>query len=114
MSKKSKGKESNKGSFKAIKAKLHIGKKIEEIFIQKGMHLTEFAKRVGKTRQHVYNIFGMQSIDTDLLKKVSEVLEFDFFRYYTDAYKEVERLKAEVEAFKELTVFLKNKSKNAT
>lgn len=36
----------------------------------------------------MYDIFRRKSIDTALLQKISEVLEFDFFRFYRRAEKE--------------------------
>ena len=35
------------------------------------------------SKQNVYSIFERDSIDTDLLQKISKALEFDFFSYYT-------------------------------
>lgn len=60
-----------------------IGKKIEEIFQEKGMKLSEFANRINRTPRSIYDIFKRDSIDTDLLFKISKALDHDFFNYYS-------------------------------
>jgi hypothetical protein len=49
----------------------------------------------------VYTIFKRQSIDTALLQKISEVLNFDFFKLYSDAISlnEYDKLSAEQKLF---------------
>ena len=42
------------------------------------MSIKEFAKRINRDRTTVYNIFKRKSIDTDLLIKVSDALDYDF------------------------------------
>jgi hypothetical protein len=64
-------------------AHLHIGKKIKEVLGDSGFSVIEFAGKINRTRDVVYKIFGKNNIDTALLQKISEVLEHDFFSYYT-------------------------------
>lgn len=59
----------------------HIGKKIEEVVRIKNIPIVEFAKRVNTTRNNLYNIFRRESIDTDLLWKIGEILDYDFFLF---------------------------------
>ncbi len=49
----------------------------------------------------MYTIFKRQSIDTALLQKISEVLNFDFFKLYSDAISlnEYDKLSAEQKLF---------------
>lgn len=61
---------------------VHIGKHIHTVFISKGLTVTEFAKRINKSRENIYHVFNRKSIDTDLLLKISEILEYDFFTLY--------------------------------
>lgn len=44
---------------------------------------TELARQIRTSKQNVYGIYQRSSIDTDLLAKLSKVLEFDFFVYYS-------------------------------
>lgn len=48
----------------------------------RGMSNAEFARRINTHVRNFYDIFKRKSIDTELLKKISLVLEFDFFNYY--------------------------------
>lgn len=70
---------------------IHIGKQVKLVLEAKGISVTEFAKRINKSRENVYSIFNRKSIDTGLLIKISEVLEFDFFRPLSKSYAELEQ-----------------------
>lgn len=62
---------------------IHIGKKIKEEIYQQGVSVTAFAKKINRSRNVVYNIFERESIDTDLLNKISKALNCDFFSLYS-------------------------------
>ena len=64
-------------------AKIHIGKKIKEIVDKSAFTVVEFAKAINLSRDGVYKIFAKEYIDTDQLKKISEILRHDFFNYYS-------------------------------
>jgi len=57
---------------------IHIGKKIQFIFNQSGLTVSQFARMLEVQRTRVYYIFESKSIDTDLLCKISDVLHHDF------------------------------------
>jgi predicted transcriptional regulator len=61
---------------------VHIGLKIKEVLHERDMQIVSFAKRINRSRNVVYDIFERQSIDTELLKQISEVLNYDFFKLY--------------------------------
>ncbi len=46
------------------------------------MPVQDFAHAISRSRTVVYDIFERETIDTGLLLKISEVLGYDFFRYY--------------------------------
>jgi hypothetical protein len=89
---------------------------VKLILETKGISVTEFARRINKSRENVYSIFTRKSIDTGLLSKISEVLEYDFFKPLSKTYKamesELQEVKKQNEMLKEYTSFLKNKSKS--
>ncbi len=64
-------------------AKVHIGKKIKEVLVESKFSVIEFAEKISRTRDVVYKIFAKENIDTGLLQKISQVLEHDFFSYYS-------------------------------
>ena len=61
--------------------KKNIGKIIEErVKAKGGLSVAKFAKLINKDRSTTYDIFTRQSIDTELLEKIGQVLEYDFFQ----------------------------------
>ncbi len=63
--------------------KIHIGKKIKDVWKKSRLKGTEFASLINRDRQVIYDIFKRESIDTELLNKISKVLNHDFFAYYS-------------------------------
>ncbi len=62
---------------------IHIGRKIKEELYKQNISVTNFAKKINRTRNVVYNIFERESIDTGLLNKIGKVLNCDFFSVYS-------------------------------
>ena len=61
---------------------IHIGKKIQIIFNQSGLTVSQFARMLEVQRTRIYTIFENRTIDTELLCKISDVLHFDFLSEY--------------------------------
>ncbi|HTF17192.1 MAG TPA: helix-turn-helix transcriptional regulator [Chryseolinea sp.] len=59
-----------------------IGEVIKKILVSRKMKLKDFAEDLGMARQNVYRIFEKDSIETDLLIKVSSVLNYNFFQHF--------------------------------
>lgn len=59
---------------------IHIGSIIRSKLEESPLSIAEFAERISRTRPTVYDIFNRKSIDTDLLVRISEVLDYDFLR----------------------------------
>jgi transcriptional regulator with XRE-family HTH domain len=72
-------------------ATVEIGQKIKDVFDQRQMKLTEFADELGTVRQNVYRIFKKRHLDTGLLLKISQVLNYNFFQYYVSSPAETSR-----------------------
>ena len=89
----------------------HIGLEIKSIFEKKGMTVSEFGRRINKSRENVYNIFKRETIDTGLLEKISTVLEHDFFTHYTSLVDEINRIKEENQNLKDALSFYRSKDK---
>ena len=65
---------------------LPIGDMIRRTMYAKGLSVEEFADKLYVHRANVYNIFRRYTITTDLLLRISVILETDFFRYYSSEY----------------------------
>lgn len=61
---------------------VHIGKLIEEELHRQEHSVTWFANKLYCDRTNVYKIFKRQSIDTDLLFRISSILNHNFFEHY--------------------------------
>jgi cobalamin-dependent methionine synthase I len=90
---------------------IHIGQKIKEVFATKGISVTEFSKRINKSRENMYSIFSRKTIDTGLLLAISRVLEFDFFKLYSlsnyGLQEEVQKLREENQILKDYATLLR-------
>jgi hypothetical protein len=58
---------------------MHIGKLIENEFKKQNRSIAWFARNLFCDRTNVYDIFCRRSIDTDLLMRISSILEHNFF-----------------------------------
>ena len=59
---------------------MNIGKRIEEILRRQGKSAAWLATQIPCERTNVYNIFRRKSLDVRLLMKISQILEYDFFK----------------------------------
>lgn len=87
--------------------RVEIGGKIREVFDTKGITVAKFAEQLGTVRQNVHRIFKKTDLDTALLRKISEVLDHNFFKYYDPPTaekheNELERYRKEVEYLRRL------------
>ena len=57
-----------------------IGQQIRERVLASKMGITQFAKAINNERSNVYDIFKRDNIDIKLLKKIGQVLGYDFFQ----------------------------------
>ena len=62
-----------------MKTKMTIGEKIEYEVRKQEFSITEFARLINCKRNNVYNIFKRNTIDIELLAKISKVLSYNFF-----------------------------------
>ena len=69
---------------------IHIGKQIKAELDRQGRKAQWFADQLCFERTNVYNIFRRQSLDTDLLLRISQILQYDFFALYSQQVFSVE------------------------
>jgi hypothetical protein len=61
---------------------MRIGEKVEARAKELRIGPTELARKIKTSKQNVYHIYKRESIDTELLMRLSKVLDYDFFQYY--------------------------------
>lgn len=62
---------------------IHIGKLIEEEMMRQERTPAWLARKINCARPNVYYIFRQESINTELLLRISQALKCDFFKYYS-------------------------------
>ncbi len=65
---------------------IHIGQLIEAELHRQERSVTWFAKKLYCDRTNVYKIFKKQSIDTELLWRISTILNCNFFKIYEETF----------------------------
>lgn len=64
---------------------IHIGKEIEKRIGELKLTKTEFAKKFGTSKQNLNRILEKESIETSLLQRFGEALDYDFFALFTES-----------------------------
>lgn len=67
---------------------IHIGILIEKELIRQERSPSWLATKLCCCRTNVYKIFGRKSIDSDMLFRISRILNHNFFEYYCDKLNE--------------------------
>jgi len=65
-----------------LKRDVDIGSVIRKVFRERGMTVKQFADALGCHRTRIYPIFESRSIDTDLLVRISKILDYPFLLEY--------------------------------
>ena len=62
----------------------HIGHLIKKELERQGRSVLWLSKQIGCSRQNMYYMLSRSFIYTDLLLKISDALDHDFFKHYSD------------------------------
>ena len=62
---------------------MHIGQEIKNKIREKNISIVSFAHQLAYTRANIYKILDKKSIDTDLLIRISAILQYDFFKHFS-------------------------------
>ncbi len=71
----------DKKNKKTSEKNVHLGQFIQEKLNTSGYTVTEFAEKIGLSRPAVYQMFNKQSIDSDLLVRISLLLKENFVKH---------------------------------
>jgi len=67
---------------------IHMGNLIKAELAKQERTISWFARKLYCDRSNVYDIFRRKSIDTELLLRISLILNHDFFQDYSRLYDE--------------------------
>ena len=62
----------------------HIGHLIKKELRNQGRTITWLAKQLGFSRQNTYKILNRNWIYSDILLKICNILDYDFFKCFSD------------------------------
>ena len=62
----------------------HIGQAIKAELARQGRSITWLAQQIGYTRENLYKIMRRDWIYTDVLFKICDALDYDFFKSCSD------------------------------
>ena len=62
---------------------IHIGQMIEKIVAESGIEISRLCNFMKCTEEEILKMYKVPSLDTELLLKWSKILDYDFFRLYT-------------------------------
>ncbi len=63
---------------------VHIGHRIREVVKSQERSVSWFARKLCCDRTNVYDIFKRENIDTALLRRISQILDYNFFADLSD------------------------------
>lgn len=61
---------------------MKIGLKIKELMIQENIEVSELAKKIGKTKQAVYDMLDKEDVNTSLLKQLATVFNVPITTFF--------------------------------
>ena len=62
---------------------IHIGEMIEKIVAESGIEISRLCNFMKFTEEEITKTYNEENLPTDVLLKWSKILEYDFFRIYT-------------------------------
>ena len=67
----------------------HIGHLIKEELARQERTVAWLARKLNYSRQNIYHIFDSQWITTDVLLKICDILDYNFYQVYADYWDSV-------------------------
>ncbi len=69
-----------------------IGKEIRRELKRQGRSGVWLARQLPCSNNHVYKLFSKKTMDTDLLWRISDIMDVNFFRLYMDKWERRRRI----------------------
>lgn len=65
-----------------------IGRLIQEKLKEQNQTVVWLAQQMPCRRENLYKIFRKNNLDTEMLLRISRIMHFDFFQFYSQSLKE--------------------------
>ena len=69
---------------------MHIGTRIRKQLNERNQTVVWLARQLACSRTNVYKIFDKSNLDTALLMRISIILNYDFFKLYSEQFQKGE------------------------
>lgn len=57
---------------------IHRGETVEKAVRESGYSITKLAKRMGKSRRHIYNVFENPQVPIETVLEIGRIIHYDF------------------------------------
>lgn len=98
---------------------MNIGLKIKELASKEKLDVSELAKRLGKSKQAVYDLLEKEDLNTSILKQLSQILNVPITAFFQEkletqnVQEELEKARMEIEHLKAGNAMLRYKEKKS-
>lgn len=98
---------------------MNIGLKIKELASKEKLDVSELAKRLGKSKQAVYDLLEKEDLNTSILKQLSQILNVPITAFFQEkletqnVQEELEKARMEIEHLKAENAMLRYKEKKS-
>jgi len=75
---------------------IHMGKLVKAQVTKKGIRVSWLAEQLHCHRNNIYKMYEKQWIDTHLLLRLCELLDYDFFAPLSNHYQEIRKNKMQI------------------
>lgn len=65
---------------------IHIGKRIKQKLAEQGRTSSWLAQQLSYNRTTMYKIYDKASLDTQMLLRISRIMEYDFFQEFSQEF----------------------------
>ena len=98
---------------------MNIGLKIKELASKEKLDVSELAKRLGKSKQAVYDLLEKEDLNTSILKQLSQIFNVPITAFFQEkletpnVQEELEKARMEIEHLKAENAMLRYKEKKS-
>ena len=92
---------------------IHLGKLIQSFVKKNNINSADLARKLGKTRQNVYDLYRRDDIDVKLFLAISDILQHDFIDELRSSNKSKSNLDLD-SVFETLKLLVEEKMKEKT
>jgi hypothetical protein len=87
----------------------HRGEIVEKAVRESGFPIAELARRMKKSRRHIYNLFENPNLSLDEILQIGKIIHYDFSELFTEVSKSKSVVEEPAATYGESAVYWKDK-----